>query len=118
MTIAIAKALSENEGKTSEELKNSVIYEMSSFAYKYQDAGYGNMFYNFLFYNPVPYNSLGNGAAMRISAAGEFCNSLEEVKKISRVVTEASHITPRESKERNVLRSAFILRERGVRKKK
>ncbi|MCI6443783.1 MAG: ADP-ribosylglycohydrolase family protein [Clostridia bacterium] len=94
MTIAIAKALSENEGKTSEELKNSVIYEMSSFAYKYQDAGYGNMFYNFLFYNPVPYNSFGNGAAMRISAAGESCNSLEEVKKISRVVTEVSHNHP------------------------
>ena len=94
MTIAVAKALSENEGKTSEELKNSVIYEMSSFAYKYQDAGYGNMFYNFLFYNPVPYNSFGNGAAMRISAAGEFCNSLEEVKKISRVVTEVSHNHP------------------------
>lgn len=94
MTIAIAKALSENEGKTSEELKNAVIYEMSSFAYKYQDAGYVNMFYNFLFYNPVPYNSFGNGAAMRISAAGKFCNSLEEMKKISRVVTEVSHNHP------------------------
>ena len=94
MTIAMAKALSENRGKTVEELKNAVIYEMSAFAYKYQDAGYGNMFYNFLFFNPVPYNSLGNGAAMRISAVGEFCNSLAEVKRISKAVTEVSHNHP------------------------
>ena len=44
--------------------------------------------------DPKPYNSYGNGAAMRVSAAGFAANSIEEAKKLSRLVTEVSHNHP------------------------
>lgn len=44
--------------------------------------------------HPKPYNSFGNGAAMRVSACGFVAQNLEEAKTISRVVTEATHNHP------------------------
>ena len=91
MTIAVAKALKDAKDKPIEDLKKQTILQMCYFANKYPSAGYGTGFYRFLFYRPVPYNSFGNGAAMRISRVGEVCDSIEEVKKISKAVTEISH---------------------------
>ena len=45
-------------------------------------------------YNPVPYNSYGNGAAMRVSSVGWIAESEEDVKYFSRLVTEVSHNHP------------------------
>ena len=57
--------------------------------------GYGMSFINWIFSeNPKPYNSYGNGAAMRVSAVGFVANSLDEVKKLSKLVTEVSHNHP------------------------
>ena len=41
-----------------------------------------------------PYNSLGNGAAMRISAAGLLAESVEDAIALSRYVTEVTHNHP------------------------
>ena len=118
MTVAVAKALAENKGKTTEELKKAVVREMSLFAYKYPNAGYGGMFFHFLFYNPVPYGSFGNGAAMRISAVGEFCKSLKEVKKISKAVTEVSHNHPEGIKGAECVAVCIYLARKGNSKQK
>lgn len=94
MTVAVAKALFENKDKPVEILKRATVKEMLTFGYKYPDAGYGGKFRKFLFANPAPYYSCGNGAAMRISAAGELADSIDEVKKYSKTVTEVSHNHP------------------------
>ena len=44
--------------------------------------------------NPKPYNSFGNGAAMRISPVAYVAKSIEEVKTLSRKITEVSHNHP------------------------
>ena len=44
--------------------------------------------------DPQPYNSFGNGAAMRVSACGFAAKSLEEAKLLSRKVTEVTHNHP------------------------
>jgi len=44
--------------------------------------------------NPVPYNSYGNGSAMRVSPVAYAATSLDEVKLMSRLVTEVTHNQP------------------------
>ncbi len=61
----------------------------------YATAGYGTMFLNWLYdRDRDPYNSWGNGSAMRIGAVPYFANSEEEVKILSKLVTEITHNHP------------------------
>lgn len=94
MSLAIAKAILVSNSDHSDLSKNAVKY-MQSIGRLYPDCGYGGNFYNWIFSdNPKPYNSFGNGAAMRVSAAGFAANSLDEAKLISKIVTEVSHNHP------------------------
>lgn len=59
---------------------------------RYPDGGYGGMFLNWLIStNPEPYNSFGNGSAMRVSAVGFAANSLEEALEIAEQTAIPSH---------------------------
>jgi len=94
MTIAIFKALQECNGNY-ENLTLKAIENMREFGQKYLHVGYGEKFKNWIMCeNPQPYNSWGNGSAMRISPVAYFCKSLEEVKKLSKMVTETTHNHP------------------------
>ena len=54
------------------------IYQ--SYGRKYPGRGYGGSFQSWIYQNnPGPYNSWGNGSAMRASPIGWFGNSIEEV---------------------------------------
>ena len=58
----------------------------------YPNCGYGSMFCQWMFSKDMgPYNSFGNGAAMRVSACGFAANSLDEAIMLSRMVTEVTH---------------------------
>ena len=63
-------------------------------------AGFGGMFYHWCetsYKNgrvAPPYNSLGNGSAMRISPVGWIAKSEEELKLLSKTVTEITHNHP------------------------
>ena len=76
MTIAVARGLIAGQGapeKTFAEVQN----EMRTWAREYPWAGYGSMFRNWIIAkNPKPYNSFGNGSAMRVSAAGWLFDTL------------------------------------------
>ena len=62
---------------------------------KYPMAGYGNRFTEWCLSDSTkPYNSFGNGAAMRISPVGWFAKSEDEVKSLSRRITECTHNHP------------------------
>lgn len=94
MSIAVGEALM-NAGKEAsvDEIRKAVIDSMRKWAKKYPDAGYGGMFYRWLFYsgNPQPYNSFGNGSAMRVSAAGWLYDSLERTVEVARATSEVTH---------------------------
>lgn len=93
-TLAICKALMECN-KNYNILIETTIKCMQELGNIYPRAGYGEMFYNWLkSRNPQPYNSLGNGAAMRISAIAYEANSIEEVKELSNIVTAITHNHP------------------------
>jgi len=94
LTIAIAKALLESKDDYSD-LSEQTVKWMQMLGRRYPYAGYGDRFRLWLkMENPKPYNSLGNGAAMRVSACGVVGKSIEEVKQLSKVVTEVTHNHP------------------------
>lgn len=91
MSLAIAQAILISKSNFSD-LQENVVKCMQEIGRKYPHCGYGGSFHRWIFSdNPIPYNSFGNGAAMRVSSIGFISNSLEEAKKLSKIVTEVSH---------------------------
>lgn len=59
---------------------------------KYYSAGFGGMFRRWLKNpNPLPYNSFGNGSAMRVSPVGWAYDTLEQTLEVAKVSAEVSH---------------------------
>lgn len=91
MTLALAAAILECEGDYSNLEKAAVKY-MQKFGRAYPHAGYGGRFRFWLIKpNPKPYNSFGNGAAMRISPCIFAAKSMEEAKSLAAKVTRVTH---------------------------
>ena len=94
MSLAVCDALLRSKGNISA-LSAQAVRSMQSIGRVYPHRGFGGRFRQWLFeYDPKPYNSWGNGAAMRISGCGFAASSLEEVKMFSRLVTEITHNHP------------------------
>lgn len=60
--------------------KKDYAKTLQDYALKYPKKKYGARFMQWMFYeNPQPYNSFGNGSAMRVSAIGFYYDNLEKV---------------------------------------
>ena len=65
------------------------------YARKYPGRGYGGRFKSWINSdNPKPYNSWGNGSAMRVSPVGWACNTMEEVMAEAKKSAEVTHNHP------------------------
>jgi ADP-ribosyl-[dinitrogen reductase] hydrolase len=85
-TIAVADALLHDKPPA------DALYEWCN---RYPGRGYGGMFGRWLETpGAPPYNSYGNGAAMRVSPAGLLGRTLEEALDMARRVTEVTHNHP------------------------
>lgn len=94
MTLALAQAILASKQDYSDLEKNAVEC-MQKVGRNYPDCGYGGGFYHWMFSeHPEPYNSFGNGAAMRVSAAGFAATSLEEAQMLSEKITAVTHNHP------------------------
>lgn len=114
MTLAVADALLISKCDP-EILKTVVVDCMRKIGHKYPDTGFGERFAEWLFDepDPKPYNSYGNGAGMRISPVGWVANSEEEVKLLSKIVTEVSHNHPEGLKGAEAVAMAVYLARTG-----
>ena len=113
MTIAVAKAILENDGKA-EGLEEQAVKWMQKIGRQYPNCGYGRSFRNWMFSNsPHPYGSFGNGSAMRVSACGWAGKTLEEVKALSRAVTVVTHNHPEGVKGAEATACAIFLARTG-----
>ena len=94
MSLAICAAfLRSDDGY--KDLSVNAIKCMQELGKRYPLAGYGGFFSKWLrSKDPKPYNSFGNGAAMRVSACGYVGKSIDDVKELSRMVTEVTHNHP------------------------
>ena len=84
MTIAVAEAfmdaLAENAKPSDEAIKEKLVFQMQKYGKRYPHAGYGGRFSWWLrTNNPEPYNSFGNGSAMRVSSVAWLFDSMETV---------------------------------------
>ncbi len=94
MTIAVANALIEANGDFSN-LRELAVKNLKYFGRKYPYRGYGSKFQQWLNWDlNKPYNSFGNGSAMRISSVPYLANSIDEVKRLSKMVTDVTHNHP------------------------
>ena len=94
MSLAVAQAILDCNGNYVS-LGNKAITRMQEIGHRHPNGGYGESFVEWLWLDhPQPYNSFGNGAAMRVSACGFAAQSLEEAKTLSKAVTEVTHNHP------------------------
>ncbi|MDR3239849.1 MAG: ADP-ribosylglycohydrolase family protein [Clostridiales bacterium] len=100
MSLAVAKALLDCGAGVSRasdytNLGALTVKSMRDVGRLYPNCGYGGMFRQWMYAdNPAPYNSFGNGAAMRVSACGFAAKKLAEAVTLSRKVTEVTHNHP------------------------
>lgn len=115
MTLAIAQAFTLRRGRWREEgFQRFVVEKMVEMGRAHQGSSWGKGFYNWFMYNPVPYNSYGNGAAMRVSSVGWISESEEDVRYFSRLVTEVSHNHPEGIKGAESVAMAIYLARKGA----
>lgn len=86
LTVAIAKAVMDDRNYL------KAVREMGR---RYPHAGYGGSFFNWLSSPaPKPYNSWGNGSAMRVSALGFAFDTIDSVLLEAKLSAEISHNHP------------------------
>lgn len=91
MSLAVAKAILSSKKDHSDLSANAIKY-MQEIGRPYPDCGYGGSFYEWIYAkDPKPYNSFGNGAAMRVSACGFAAKDITDAKIMSNMVTRISH---------------------------
>lgn len=114
MTLAVAKALFLAKGDKTR-LEKLTVECMKDVARAHPNTGWGERFFKWLFKesNPLPYNSYGNGAGMRISPVGWVADSEEEVKELSRIITGVTHNHPEGLKGAEAVAMAVYLARTG-----
>ena len=118
MTMAVADWLLTDPQHGMDTLETSFL----SFAKKYPSpmGGYGGGFYRWLFEPETfengkrsPYNSFGNGAAMRCSANGWMFESLEETERVAGLSAAITHNHPEGIKGAQSTAAAIFMARNG-----
>ncbi|MDR2923271.1 MAG: ADP-ribosylglycohydrolase family protein [Treponema sp.] len=116
MTLAVAKAILACNGDWERLGENAVRY-MREIGRKYPHCGFGGMFRKWVFSkDPAPYNSYGNGAAMRVSPCGFIARTEDEAILLSRKVTEVTHNHPEGLKGAQAVSVAIFMARNGAAK--
>ena len=109
MTLAVAKWLLEDPSHS----ESHLIKCMQKLGRGHIRAGYGGRFREWLLSKaPQPYNSWGNGSAMRVSPVALFANTLEETLELAKTTAIVTHNHPEGIKGAlAVAECVFICRE-------
>jgi ADP-ribosylglycohydrolase len=108
LTVALADAILTNR---------DYVSVMKSYYRRYPHARYGGFFHQWArSQHSQPYNSWGNGAAMRISPVGFAFKTLEEVVAKAKGYTEVTHNHPEGIKGAQAVASAIFLARTGTAK--
>lgn len=115
MTLAVCEALLKvGQDATVKEIEDAVISSMQSWGRRYPHAGYGGYFRRWLTaHHPEPYNSFGNGSAMRVSAAGWLYDSLEKTRTVAKATANVTHNHPEGIKGAEATASAIFMARNG-----
>ena len=113
MTAAIAEAILNCEGDYSK-LREQAVTCMQTLGRLYPEAGYGSYFRRWIKdNNPQPYNSFGNGSAMRVSPCGYVAKSLDNALEFAKITAEATHNHPEGIKGAQAVAACIFLSREG-----
>lgn len=105
LTIAIADCILHNK---------NYVETLQKYGLKYKKRGFGSSFIKWLNNsNPKPYNSWGNGSAMRVSAVGFAFNTIKEVLQKAKESAEITHNHQEGIKGAQAVASAIFLAKTG-----
>ena len=115
MTIAVADAfLTAGLDGPEDQLKKQLVKFLRHYGKLFPKAGYGLRFWKWLHsWRPKPYNSFGNGSAMRVSSVAWLYNDLESVRKAARISAEVTHNHPEGIKGAEATATAIFLARTG-----
>ena len=96
MTIAVGKALSQYNREDNVEVFQEILIDvMHDLGERYPDCGFGGRFEDWILNKSrKPYNSCGNGSAMRVSPVAWYSKSLEEAEELAKASAEITHNHP------------------------
>lgn len=114
MTLAVARWLCDDK----EHCKATLVQRMQELGRRYPTAGYAGSFMRWL-YNPEPqpYNSYGNGSAMRVSPVAFYAHSLQEALGLAKISAEVTHNHPEGIKGAQAIASSIYLARHGATKR-
>ena len=113
MTCAVAQALMDSREDFSD-LSEKAVAAMQRIGRQFPNCGYGARFIQWMFSeDPQPYNSCGNGSAMRVSPVGFAARDVEEAKRLSAAVTRISHDHPEGMKGAEATAVAIVMARQG-----
>ena len=116
MTIAVAEAFLDAPDDE-DAIRHRLIQSMQKWGHRYPGAGYGVRFSRWLdSKDPRPYNSWGNGSAMRVSAVAWLYNDLDTVRRMARLSADVTHNHPEGIKGAEATASAIFLARTGCSK--
>lgn len=115
MTIAVADAfLTAGLDAEEETLRNQLVKSMRHYGKLFPKAGYGLRFWRWLHsWHPKPYNSCGNGSAMRVSSVAWLYHELDSVRRAARISSEVTHNHPEGIKGAEATAVAILLARTG-----
>lgn len=117
MSMAVAEWLMDDPTHSHEVLEHKMV----KYGSLNPDAGYGGMFFRWLFHpervfksgKREAYNSFGNGSAMRVSAVGWLFDTLEETEKVAEISASITHNHPEGIKGAQATAAAIWLARNG-----
>ena len=113
MTIAVAEAFMVAPDDE-DMIRQRLVQSMQKWGHRYPGAGYGVRFSSWLdSKNPQPYNSWGNGSAMRVSAVAWLYGDLDTVRHMARLSAEVTHNHPEGIKGAEATAAAIFLARTG-----
>ena len=116
MTIAVGEALMDGLDeriREDEAMKELLVEALKKSGYKYPNYGYGARFLQWLDFGLEPYNSYGNGSAMRVAAAGWLYDTLPLTRYIAMLSAAVTHNHPEGIKGAEATASAIFLARNG-----
>ena len=114
MTLAVAKALLSSRGQDDTAIKAALVREMQQLGRAYPDRGYGTHFGGWLYEDdPQPYQSYGNGSAMRVSPAAWLATDMAETLRLARLTAQVTHDHPEGIKGAQAVAAAIFLARTG-----